>query len=81
MSDNDDEVRVRQRGENGNYIYFKTVKKKISAIKRMEIEERLTQQEYLTLLMNADTTKRQIRKDRYCMTYNNQYFEIDVYPF
>ena len=31
--------------------------------------------------MNADTSKRQIRKDRYCLTYDNQYFEIDVYPF
>ena len=31
--------------------------------------------------MQADTTKRQIRKDRYCLTYDNQYFEIDIYPF
>ena len=25
--------------------------------------------------------ERQIRKNRYCLTYENQYFEIDVYPF
>ena len=31
--------------------------------------------------MNADTTKRQVRKTRYCLTYDNQYFEIDIYPF
>ena len=31
--------------------------------------------------MDADTTKRQIRKTRYCLTYENQYFEIDIYPF
>ena len=31
--------------------------------------------------MDADTTRRQIRKTRYCHTYQNQYFEIDVYPF
>ena len=31
--------------------------------------------------MEADTDKRQIRKTRYCLTYENQYFEIDVYPF
>ena len=31
--------------------------------------------------MEADTTKRQIRKTRYCLTYHNQYFEIDIYPF
>ena len=42
---------------------------------------RLSEAEYLTLLMEADTSKRQIRKTRYCLTYNGQYFEIDVYPF
>lgn len=76
-----DEVRVRQRGENGNYVYFKTTKRRVSDLKRVELEKRLSKDEYLALLMNADTTKRQIRKDRYCLTYANQYFEIDVYPF
>lgn len=76
-----DEVRVRQRGQNGHYIYFKTTKRRVSGLKRVEIEKRLSKDEYLTLLMNADTSKRQIRKDRYCLTYANQYFEIDVYPF
>lgn len=47
----------------------------------MEIERRLSKDEYLRLLMDADTSKRQIRKTRYCLTYGNQYFEIDVYPF
>ncbi len=47
----------------------------------MEVEKRLSKDEYLTLLMSADTSKRQIRKDRYCLTYDNQYFELDVYPF
>ncbi len=28
-SENGDEIRVHQRGENGNYIYFKTIKKNI----------------------------------------------------
>ena len=31
--------------------------------------------------MQADTSKKAIRKDRYCLTYNSQYFEIDIYPF
>ena len=50
-------------------------------IKRVEIETRLTKDEYLNLLMDADTTKKQIRKMRYCLTYESQYFEIDIYPF
>lgn len=77
----EDEVRVRQRGMNGNFIYFKTIKKKVSELKRVEIEKRLSKDEYLTLLMEADTERRQIRKTRYCLMYENQYFEIDVYPF
>jgi CYTH domain-containing protein len=38
-----EEVRVRQRGEDGNYIYFKTVKKKLSDVKRIELESRISQ--------------------------------------
>ncbi len=80
-SDSDEEIRVRQRGSDGHYVYFQTVKRKVSEVKRVEIERRLSQSEYIRLLMNADTTRRPIRKDRYCLTYDNQYFEIDVYPF
>ncbi len=80
-SSNGDEIRVRQRGLNGNYIYFQTIKKKINNLKRIEIEKRLSQEEYLKLLMDADTTRKQIRKTRYCLMYKNQYFEIDIYPF
>lgn len=76
-----EETRIRQRGIDGNYIYFQTTKKKISDVKRIEIEKRLSQAEYLDLLLEADITKRQIRKTRYCLVYENQYFEIDIYPF
>ena len=76
-----DEVRVRQRGENGSYVYFKTLKRRVSEATRIEVEQRLSQDEYLRLLMEADPAKRPIRKTRYCLTYNSQYFEIDVYPF
>lgn len=76
-----DEIRVRQRGRDGCYIYFETIKRRLDDMRRIEIERRLTQTEYLTLLMEADTSKRQIRKTRYCLTYENQYFEIDLYPF
>ena len=76
-----EEVRLRQRGSNGHYIYTQTIKRFISDIKRLEIEKRLSQSEYLDLLMDADPNKRPIRKTRYCLVYKNQYFEIDLYPF
>lgn len=75
------EIRIRQRGSKGNYIYFETHKKTISGLKRVEVERRLTKDEYLERLMDADPTRKPVRKDRYCLADGNQYFEIDVYPF
>lgn len=75
------EIRIRQRGEKGNYSYTKTIKKKISDVKRIETESRISKDEYLNLLLESDTNKHQIRKTRYCLIHNNQYFEIDIYPF
>lgn len=76
-----EESRVRQRGIDGNYIYFQTTKKKVTELKRVEVERRLSKDDYLRLLMDADPACRPIRKTRYCLTFDNQYFEIDVYPF
>lgn len=80
-SENGDEVRVRQRGAGSDFVYFQTTKRRVTDVKRVEIERRLSQSEYLALLLEADTSKHQIRKSRYCLTYEGQYFEIDVYPF
>ena len=80
-ADEGEEKRIRQRGANGNFVYFYTHKKTLSGVKRMESEHRISKEEYLRLLMEADTEKRQIRKTRYCLTHDNQYFEIDIYPF
>jgi len=79
-SDGDIERRIRSRGINGEYLYYLTEKKPISGMKRVETERRLSQEEYLNLLMQADTKLRPIHKTRYCLSENNQYFEIDVYP-
>ena len=80
-SDGKSEVRIRQRGENGSFTYTKTTKKRVSDLKRIETEVKLTKDEYLKLLLEADTSVKQIRKTRYCLVYNNQYFEIDIFPF
>ncbi len=78
---NGEETRIRQRGLNGNFIYTKTTKKKLDGLKRLEVESRISKDEYIKLLLDADTTKKQIRKTRYCLMYKNQYYEIDIYPF
>lgn len=76
-----DEIRVRQREENGQCTYYKTIKRRVSDIKRIEIENQISFEEYQACLMDADPAKRQICKTRYCLTHERQCFEIDVYPF
>ena len=76
----EDERRIRQRGLNGSYIYTVTTKSSLSDIKRIETERRITIEEYLQLLNDCDTTLHPIRKTRYLLMANNQYFEIDIYP-
>lgn len=78
--DPSEERRIRQRGSNGNYIYFMTRKRKASAVRRIEIEERLSQEEYLSLMVEADPAYRPIHKERYCLSENGLYYEIDIYP-
>lgn len=76
------ERRVRQRGtKEAGYTFYLTEKKELSPGTRVENEKKITQGQYLNLLMEADTRKRPIFKERYCFLYKNQYFELDVYPF
>jgi len=76
----DTERRVRARGIDGDYLYYLTEKKKITGIKRVEVEKKLTPDEYIALLMEADNKLHTIKKTRYCLTEENRYFEIDIYP-
>ena len=77
----DEEERVRKRCENGKTVYCHTVKRRVSDIKRVEIEKVISEREYFEMLENADSSMRPIVKTRYCLEYGNHLFEIDVYPF
>ena len=74
------ERRIRARGTNGEYVYYLAEKKDINNRKRVEIEKRLSQEEYFKLLMEADHNLHTICKTRYCLMEKNHCFEIDVYP-
>lgn len=75
------EIRIRQRGKDGHYIYFQKMERDPFSSAKVEIERRLDKDEYLKMLMDADTTMRQIRKTRYCFASGIQYVEVDVFPF
>ena len=79
--DPDEEIRVREKIEGDRRHYFHTAKRKISGIKRIEIEREIQKDEYERFLADADPAKRQICKTRYRFLYKNQCIEIDLYPF
>lgn len=82
LHDSDGERRIRQRGSDGIWTY--TLTEKIAtekAVSRIELEHRITEHEYVNLLMDADTKYHQIRKTRWCIPHGSLYYEIDIYPF
>ena len=74
-----EEVRIRQRGEDGHFSYYKTVKIG-EGVKRIEAEERIDKRTYLSLMRDADPDRHPIYKTRYYYSYDGQSFEIDLYP-
>jgi len=81
-TNNDIERRLRQRGtkEDGYYFYY-TEKTDVGHGERVEIERKLTKDEYITLLAETDSSLHQISKERYCFVYDRKYYEMDLYPF
>ena len=73
-------IRIRQRGSNGNYVYFKTRKRNLDNHQRIELEERLTRSEFEDLLAQRDRAYHVIRKRRYCLSENGLYYNIDLFP-
>ena len=76
-----EERKVRRRGQDGHYVYCETIKRRVNERKRIALERRISKDEFKTITEDVSRTLGEIRKDRYCLTCNNQYFKIDVYPF
>ena len=71
------ERRIRQRGSDGEFSYFYTEKRHLSDTQRIELEKKISKNDYISLLAESEKT---VRKKRYCFLYKNQYFELDIYP-
>ena len=73
--------RVRLRERDGVRVYTHTVKRRITDVRRIEIEREISREEYLRLLERADPERRVIEKTRWCLPYAGQMLEIDLFPF
>ena len=73
--------RVRKITESDKVFYTYTEKEFLSALIRKEKEYEITENEYESLLMQADEKLVPVIKVRYDFIYENQLFELDVYSF
>lgn len=80
-ADPGEERRVRRKSAQGRDVYVKTTKRAISDVKRVEIEEEISREEYAALLLEADPARRTIEKTRFRFLHAGHLLEIDVYLF
>lgn len=80
IEENGERKRIRKRGVDGEFSYYLTMKKTLDGFKKLEIEEKITEDEY-NRLYSISKNNLTIEKTRYCLSENNTYYEIDVYPF
>ena len=73
--------RVRRRGLNGRFVFTHTEKKRLTDMTRVELEREISPEEYERFLLRADPERITIRKTRFCLPYEGQLFEIDLFPF
>ena len=73
--------RVRRRGQDGQWRYSHTIKRRVSLMSHIEDEREISPDEYARLLRRADPARRTIEKRRYTLPWEGHVFEIDVYPF
>jgi CYTH domain-containing protein len=81
LSDGSSTRRVRSWTEAGRTVYIRTCKRRLSDRTRVEVEDELTQADYLALLSQADPARHPLEKTRWCIPFDSHVLEIDLYPF
>lgn len=73
--------RIRSVVENGETRYYRTFKRRISAMTAEEDEGLISREQYEEYRKEADPAKNVIFKTRYRVPHEDQVLEFDVYPF
>lgn len=77
----DDTRRIRMRRCGITSEYFYTIKKAVSNLTRVEVENNITEAEYNELKTQAGLNPMRIEKIRWCVPHGSLVIEIDIYPF
>lgn len=75
------ERRIRQQKNGDEYLYFYTEKRIADDGTRWVTERPIPPKEYVSYLMEGDTSLHSVIKNKYRFTCQGRRMEIDVYPF
>ena len=79
---NNVELRLRSRCQDGAFSYYLTQKTDLeNGAKRIEVERKISEREYVSSLSRIDPFSQPIVKKRTCFVYKNQCFKVDVFDF
>jgi len=73
--------RIRKVEENGRATYYKTFKKDVTNLTRIEIEEEISEEEYLKLSVFLRKNTAPVSKTRFTFSFEGYTCEVDVFPF
>ena len=75
------EKRLRKRKYKEEYTYYLSLQKDTDKhSERIFLERKIKEDEYMQLLDKTDSNLATINKDRYCFTFQSQYFRLDIIP-
>ena len=74
-------MRIRKSVCEGKTTCKKTFKRDITALKRIEIEEEISEEEYNAMSEQRDEKYAPIHKRRHSFEYKGQIVEVDIYDF
>lgn len=78
-SDPQESLRVRKRGQGGDFVYYRALKRAVDREIRTEQEHRIDAREYAWSAQFMQSGTRPIQKRRTCFVHQSQYFEYDVF--
>ncbi len=73
--------RIRKTEENGETTFYKTFKKTVTDLTRIEVEEEISDVEFTELSKFIKAGTSPVEKTRYTFFYEGYTCEVDVFPF
>ncbi|CAL1281897.1 unnamed protein product [Larinioides sclopetarius] len=73
------QARLRKRGQNGNWSYMHTQRRRDVDSQVIEVKRQITHRDYINMLSQRDEKHYRVLKLRRCFMLDNMYMQMDIY--